>query len=103
MDKKINLFILLSDEYRPIHWPKSSIHRLESIKRRVVNKCEDTEIETEKIMEVLNKITRESLCKNEHGTLKPRTLRTYRSVLIKFIAERITNKKLSPWQASTFF
>jgi hypothetical protein len=100
---KIDLYNILSDPDFPNHWPLSSIYRFKSIKNRIFSKCVNIYPEQYELTKVINKITRESLSKDNKNKISPRTLNTYRSVLLKFIAEKITNKQLKPWQASNFF
>jgi hypothetical protein len=100
---KIDLYKTLSDQTLPNHWPLSSIYRFNSIRKRVLSKCININVEQGELVKIVNKITRESLSKDNKNYISPRTLNTYRSVLLKYIAEKITNKQLKPWQASNFF
>ena len=72
---------------------------MRSIRARVLKACDDTNIEAKELIPVIKRITKEGL-KNRNGQiLKDRTLNTYRSVLLRYILERITDRKMQPWEA----
>ncbi len=102
MNSKINVYNILADFVIPHHWPKTSIYRLRSVRARVLKKCGRSDIEITELLPFIKKITKDSLVEKNSTLIKVRTLNTYRSVLIRYLTERIVNRHLSRWEAIKF-
>ena len=102
MDAKLDHYEILSRNYKPLHWPKTSIYRFESIRARVLKKCRGVKVKDNELNSFVNKIVKDVL-ETKHGfPAKRRTVNTYRSVLLRYIVETILNKPLKPWEATRF-
>ena len=102
MESNINLYRILVNTSLPGHWPKSSLYRLASIKKRILRTCPDEDIGVNQLQQCIKQITKETLKTKNGKTLKTRSLNTYRSVLIRYVVETITNTRLEPWEAIQF-
>ncbi len=99
MRNYLDLYELLSEDDLPTHWPPTSLYRLRSVKTRVLKRCRGSNIPFNDVLKQIKKITNDSFSKDTHTT---RTLKTYQSVLIRFVAEKIKGHSLQPWEALSF-
>jgi hypothetical protein len=99
-DEKVRLYQYLAEVSTPEHWPKASLYRLRSLKARVLKFCTKEEIERKNLKRQIDIMVKEFLKERTGEYLNSHTVATYRSVLTRYIIEKVTNEKLRPWQAT---